>query len=123
MILKGRVVSGKHEARFFTLLPHYQKFFRKILGLAPYPGTLNVILSREIVLENVYRPESGRPIRRIAVKRIDRYPINAIGLMPGRNKGRILEIVSTMKLRKFLGLKNGKEVMLSVGGGDIKKRR
>ena len=59
----------------------------------------------------------------IAVKRIDRYPINAIGLMPGRNKGRILEIVSTMKLRKFLGLKNGKEVMLSVGGEDSKERR
>ena len=56
------------------------------------------------------------------MRRINKTLVNAIAVIPGKNVGRKLEIVSTMKLRKLLGIKNGQEVMLSVGAGDLKKR-
>ncbi len=122
MIVKGIVEKGKGEARFFTLLPHYQRFFRSLLGAGPYPGTLNVLLKRPIRLPRSYFPNEGRPIWRARVRRINKTLVNAIAVIPGKNVGRKLEIVSTMKLRKLLGIKNGQEVMLSVGAGDLKKR-
>ena len=122
MIVKGTVTSGKHEARFFVLIPAYQRFFRSLLLSPPYPGTLNIILDKEIELNNRYTPDGYMTIRWDCLKRIQRVNVKAIAVIPGKKSGRILEIISTMKLRKLLELKNGQEVMLSVGGCDSEKR-
>ncbi len=114
MILKGIAISGRGEASFFVLSWRYQKFFREILGVAPYPGTLNIRLRKEISFKRVYKPNQARPIRRARVRRINSSRIDALALIPGKSRGRVIEIVASVKLRNLLDIDDGKEVMLSV---------
>lgn len=52
-VLRGTVVSGVGEGAYYMSLPGYGEQFRSRLGMAPYPGTLNVKLdadSTDVVL-------------------------------------------------------------------------
>jgi riboflavin kinase len=44
MILRGSVISGLGEGRYYMSLPHYKKQFSEALGYIPFPGTLNLQL-------------------------------------------------------------------------------
>ncbi|MEM3054151.1 MAG: DUF120 domain-containing protein, partial [Candidatus Bathyarchaeia archaeon] len=47
--LKGKVFSGTGEGAKFMELPWVKKQMEEKLGFAPYPGTLNIKLSKDEV--------------------------------------------------------------------------
>lgn len=47
--LKGKIFSGKGEGAKFTELPWVKRQMEEKLGFAPYPGTLNIKLSKDKV--------------------------------------------------------------------------
>ena len=121
--LKGGVSSGQGEAAKFLELPWVMKQIVNKLGFTPYPGTLNILLSKE----NKKRQralEKATPIRlcpaegysggkifkaflyniecAIVIPEISGYPLN------------IVEIISPAYLRKQLQLQDGDEVTVAV---------
>lgn len=46
-VLRGAVVSGVGEGAYYMSLPGYVEQFRDMLGMVPYPGTLNVRLDSD----------------------------------------------------------------------------
>lgn len=58
--LKGVIVSGMGEGRFFTELPWAKAQFIGKVGIDPYPGTLNLRLDRTEVLKQ-WEELRGRP--------------------------------------------------------------
>ncbi|MFC4540334.1 DUF120 domain-containing protein [Halosolutus amylolyticus] len=60
LIFKGTVTDGLNEARHYISLDGYKEQFKNRLGYEPYPGTLNVTLSRRDVPErSVLEVKSG----------------------------------------------------------------
>ena len=49
--LVGKIATGLGKASDFTEVPWAKSAFRKILGEDPYPGTVNIILSKVEYLE------------------------------------------------------------------------
>lgn len=49
--LKGKIVSGRRQAAFFTQIPWVQEQCLMKLGFKPFPGTLNIELLPESILE------------------------------------------------------------------------
>jgi riboflavin kinase len=47
MSLQGTVVAGVGEGAYYTRLEGYRQQFIKVLGIDPYPGTLNVKLASQ----------------------------------------------------------------------------
>jgi riboflavin kinase len=48
MELSGMVSSGLGRAHVFMAQPHYQDQFRQILGEKAWPGTLNVVIDKDL---------------------------------------------------------------------------
>ena len=48
MELSGQVSSGLGRAHVFMAQPHYQNQFREILGEKAWPGTLNVVIDKDM---------------------------------------------------------------------------
>ncbi|MBI2007026.1 MAG: DUF120 domain-containing protein, partial [Nitrosopumilales archaeon] len=51
--LKGTLVSGMGEGAYYMSLKGYTKQFKEKLGYIPFPGTLNVKLSKKEYIETV----------------------------------------------------------------------
>ena len=51
LILKGRVVSGAKKAAFFTQLDWVLEQCSEKLGFEPFPGTLNIEILPESLLD------------------------------------------------------------------------
>ena len=54
----GRLFSGMGKGKYYVGHPEYQKRFEKVLGYAPYPGTLNVKLEDQGIIESLKRLRS-----------------------------------------------------------------
>ena len=60
MELSGKVSSGLGRAHVFMAQPHYQDQFRDILGDKAWPGTLNVVIDKEMFSHYIaLRQKSG----------------------------------------------------------------
>jgi len=121
IIIKGKVVDGLKDGKYYLSLNEYKQAIKKNLGFHPYPGTLNIRLTSE----------SDRELKEILVrmnginiegfKKGDRIfgsikcfncNINGIKgsiIIPERSHygSDILEIISPIELRKKMNLKNG----------------
>jgi len=127
--LTGRVVSGVHQASFFTELDWVQEQCLEKLGFRPYPGTLN--LSMEILGEG--SPTVKELRKQVGLKLIPPDPnFCAATVLPvyiGEVKGaivvpaedvnvhgkQILEVLAPIRLRDALGVKDGDLVTLVLG--------
>ncbi len=120
--VKGRVVDGLGEgARYVEL---YSEQIRRILGMDPYPGTLNLVVDR-FVAEKLFdprnkvyvipppRPGLGEVYAWPAFVRTE--PCLAIKPRITRHGIEIIEIVSSRHLRSWLGLSNDSIVEVLVG--------
>ncbi len=47
MEIKGKIVSGTHKGSYFMSLEDYQDEFQEKLKFKPFPGTLNLEISKE----------------------------------------------------------------------------
>jgi len=125
--LTGSVISGLGEGRYYMSLPAYQEQFRKILGKAPFPGTLNLRLSS--ASRDVKRKvdsltwtkiqgfvQDGRTFgeARTLACRIGDIPCAIV--VPGRSHypDDVIEVISPVELRSVLDLSDGDLVTVEV---------
>ena len=130
ILLRGRVVSGLGEGKYYTNVEGYTKQFIKKLGFKPVPGTLNVRISREhterlkelLEFEGIEIKGFSTKDRSFGGAKCFRAKINneeAIAILPIRSHYTdILEFIAPYKLRERLNLKDGDPVSIVIDLGD-----
>ncbi len=126
--LRGIVVSGSGEGKYFLSLEGYRSQIRSRLGFDPYPGTLNVLLDPESV-ERKFLVLTRQPIILRGFKEGDRtygdvlaYPARIGDVWPTalviplrtHHPPSIIELISPFNLRERLSLKDGDVVEVEV---------
>lgn len=124
--LRGRVVTGLGEGRYYISREGYRKAFGRLLGFDPYPGTLNVEVEpfdREKVselkdLEGLLIPEfqsEGRTFGAVKCFRAELLGVEAAAIFPLRSHHvNVIELISPFGLREKLGLADGAEVQVAL---------
>jgi riboflavin kinase len=125
--LPGTVESGLGEGAYYMSLRQYGEQFEKILGFAPYPGTLNLRLSpvavqrrKRLTLADWYLVEGfvseGRTFGQVRCLpcMIGSTPCGIV--VPGRSHypDALVEVISPVGLRRELSLQDGDEVVIEV---------
>ena len=121
--LTGKIFSGAREGEKFVSLPWVRRQIEEKLCFAPYPGTLNLILSEEStrhrkLLETVssteicpvegyssgilYKAQVGKLKCAIVIPKVANYPEDC------------LEIIAADNLREKLKLRDGKSITITV---------
>ena len=121
--LTGKIFSGAREGEKFVSLPWVRRQIEEKLCFAPYPGTLNLILSEEStrhrkLLETVssteicpvegyssgilYKAQVGKLKCAIVIPKVANYPEDC------------LEIMAAENLREKLKLRDGKSITITV---------
>jgi CTP-dependent riboflavin kinase len=123
-ILTGKIVSGVRQGAFFTQLDWFKKQCQEKLGFKPYPGTLNIEISTEMipeieVLDNEKGPEFIPPDATFCSGK--GFPVSIAGvrgaiIMPaaevrvhGKN---IVEVIASINLKEKLGVADGDSITL-----------
>ena len=127
IILRGKVVSGDGEGKYYLSLEGYKRQVEEKLGFTPFPGTLNVLLDPESVEKKatlmLRKPiilrgfvQNGKKFGEVLA-----FPARVGGLegaliipLKTHHPPEIIEVISPYELRKALGLKNGSEVEVAV---------
>jgi riboflavin kinase len=123
LVLKGRVFTGKSEGAEFIRLRWVQRQTEEKLGFLPYPGTLNIRLTKEGIgrkkaltrtdgLEispatgycggKLFRAHLGNVECAVVVPEIADYPED------------VVEVIASVDLREKLGLADGDFVKVEV---------
>ena len=128
---KGRVVSGMGEGAYYMSLDGYKRQFKEKLGYEPYPGTLNIKLTDQILM-NCRREISSYPpilingfrdnsrtygwVKCYSANINQGAVSNAAVLVLERTHydDSILEVIAPMSLKETLGIKNGDEVSVNI---------
>ncbi|ABU81729.1 DUF120 domain-containing protein [Ignicoccus hospitalis] len=125
--LKGKVVSGDGEGRYYLSLEGYRRQVREKLGFDPFPGTLNVLLDptstekkstlmfkRPIILKGF--TENGKRYGEVLAFPARVSGVEAALVIPLKthHPPEIIELISPVELRKALKLKDGDEVEVLV---------
>lgn len=122
-ILKGSVVSGVGEGRYYMSIPHYQEMFTNLCGFTPYPGTLNVRLnqqslqlrsrveSRDWMIVPGFKDEHRQfGDARCLLCSISDVPCAIVAPLRTHHPTDIVEIISGERLREKLNLTDGTPV-------------
>ncbi|HJJ42565.1 MAG TPA: DUF120 domain-containing protein [Methanocorpusculum sp.] len=126
-ILKGKVVSGVGEGKYYMSIPHYQKNFSELCGFKPYLGTLNVKLDPQSMQirkrmddhEWTLVPGFKDEHRQFGEAKCVKCTINGIDcaiVAPARthHPPEITEIISAEHLKKYLMIDDGDEIEIAV---------
>jgi len=115
--IEGKVCSGKRVGKKFVELPWVRRQFLEKLGFIPYPGTLNLILTRKNKEEKeklektkslVIIPEKGYCEAKCFRAKINKKIQGAVIIPKVQNYPKeTLEIISPLNLRKALNIKDG----------------
>jgi len=125
--IRGEVFSGVGEGRYYVSLEGYRRQFKEKIGFDPYPGTLNLrIPKEEMYFRRRLDEEKGiiidgfatedRTFGEVKAFRCRISGIEGAVVLPARTHypAEILEVISPVKLREKLGLKDGDFVELEV---------
>ena len=124
----GTVFSGMGKGKYYVGHPEYQKRFKKCLGYAPYPGTLNVKIEEA---ETIRRLEEIRSMDGVKIEAfsLGGESFSALTCFEGELRGdkvtllfidvtyyneTVAELISPAYLRGKLGLRDGDVVTFSV---------
>jgi len=123
MEIKGKIISGTHKGSYFMSLEAYQEEFEKKLKFKPFPGTLNLEISKEkgTIIHDLH-DKMG------VIKGTGNYgdvkflPAKLNGIINGailfpvktQHSPEILEFVADENLRSNLKLKDGDEATLKI---------
>lgn len=125
---RGKVFTGMGEGEYYVSIPGYQKQFLEVLGFEPYPGTLNLVLEpSDLELRKQLRFIEGLEIKGFRDGKRTYGPVKCFrALVEGRIQGAalvierthhgdaVLEVVSSLHLRKELSLRDGSSVSVTV---------
>ena len=121
---KGALFTGFGEGGYYISLKGYAKAFSRALGFEPFPGTFNLRLSNEAMIEQRRRLDllrgievpgfsDGRraygPVKCFKAKIEGRYPGAVLAIERTHYDSSVLEVIAPMNLRRTLGLKDGEE--------------
>jgi riboflavin kinase len=123
----GNVESGLGEGAYYMSLRQYMEQFEKILGFAPYPGTLNLRLSpvavqrrKRLSIADWYLVEGfvseGRTFGQVRCLPCMIRSIPCGIIVPGRSHypDTLVEVIAPVGLRSEMNLKDGDEVVIEV---------
>lgn len=124
LCLHGKASTGKGEGTRLTELPWVESQIKQKLGFTPYPGTLNIILTKESIrlkqqLEDAetieITPEKGYCTAKLFKAQITESLKAAIILPQISNYPRdTIEIIASMSLREKLKLKDDDPITVEV---------
>lgn len=124
--VRGKVVTGLGEGRYYISREGYRKAFGQLLGFDPFPGTLNVEvepLDREKVaelkdLDGILIAEfqsEGRTFGAVKCFRAEIGGREGAVIFPLRSHHtNVIEIISPANLRESLSLRDGAEVEVTL---------
>ena len=125
--IRGRVVDGFGEGRYYMSQKHYRTRFKEELGFAPYPGTLDIKVEERESLENLelLKRAQGSVVegftagkRTFGSVKFFRGSLNRTAgavVFPERGHHKdVVEFIAAKNLRQALGLKNGDQVEVEV---------
>jgi CTP-dependent riboflavin kinase len=124
--ITGKIISGAKQGAFFTQLGWVQEQCLNKLGFAPWPGTLNLEISTDLVAVieelkvakgfELVSPDSNYCSGHVL-------PVSAEGLpaaivIPAEDvrvhAKNIIEIIAPEKLKSALGVKDGEQISISI---------
>lgn len=126
--VRGRVFSGIGKGGYYVGHKEYQERFRKALGYAPYPGTLNVKIEDRESIERLGRVRASGGVR-IEGFKVGGESFSSLNCVSGEMRGRrvtllfidvthynetVAELISPVYLRGEFRLKDGDEVSFSL---------
>ena len=127
IIIKGKVIDGLKDGKYYLSLDEYKKDIKKKLDFDPYPGTLNIRLSdsdremKEVLMGmngiNIGGfKKGGRVFGSIKCFNCTIDGIKAGIIIPERSHygSDVLEIISPFQLRKKMKLKNSNVISVRV---------
>jgi riboflavin kinase len=121
---KGTLFTGLSEGRYYISLKGYSKSFVRALGFEPFPGTLNLRLTNEAMIEQrrslghmdgINIPgfsdekRSYGPVKVFKAKIAGRHPGAVLAIERTHYDNTVLEVISPLNLRKVLKLQDGDE--------------
>ena len=122
IVLKGNVFSGNKKGKLFVSLPWVKKQMNEKLGFNPYAGTLNLRLPNKTDLNRLREangitimPEKGYSEGKCFKALVNGKVRGAVVLpdVPDYPPD-LLEVLAPVNLRKKFGLKDGREVEVTV---------
>ncbi len=127
VVIKGTVTSGVGEGAYYVSLEGYRRQFKEKLGFDPFPGTLNLKIPKEqMFFRRLLDKEEGIKIdgfsaenRTFGDVKAFKSKVNGIDsaiVIPQRTHYPldVLEVISAVKLRDELRLKDGDTVEVEV---------
>lgn len=129
LTLEGVVFTGLGEGAYYVTRDPYRKQFIEKLGFDPYPGTLNLKLTTEYDVKTYSELEAYPAIEIEGFKDEDRtfgpvkcYPAiienkvkgAVVSALRSHYNSSVVEIISSVCLRKHLDLKDGHKVKVEV---------
>jgi len=139
LTFRGTVFTGLGEGGYYISLEGYAKNLERGLGFVPHPGTLNLRLTSEAMIEQRRRLDlmkgievpgfsdgkrSFGPVKCFRAKIAGRHAGAVLAIERTHYDSSVLEVVSAVNLRKSLGLKDGDEcsVIAYLGEGWAHRR-
>ncbi|RUM33240.1 MAG: riboflavin kinase [Archaeoglobus sp.] len=127
IVIAGKVTSGIGEGAYYVSLEGYRKQFIEKLGFNPFPGTLNLKIPKEqMFFRKLLDRETGIKIEGFSAENrtfgdVKSFRCNIKGVVsaiviPQRTHypDNVLEVISPIKLRDELGLKDGDVIDVEV---------
>ncbi|NYB52073.1 MAG: CTP-dependent riboflavin kinase [Methanobacteriaceae archaeon] len=123
MEIKGKVVSGTHKGSYFMSLQVYKDQFKAKLGFEPFPGTLNLEISKEDAaavhdLDDKMRIIKGSggfgDVKFLPAQLNSRIHGAVLFPVKTQHSDKTLEFVAGENLRKNLQLEDGDVVTLKI---------
>ena len=126
---RGAVFTGYGEGGYYVSLKGYAKPFMEALGFEPFPGTLNLRLSIEKMIEqrgslnylqgvevSGFRDKSRTygPVKCFRALVAAKYRGAVLAIERTHYDSSVLEVISPINLRKSLRLKDGDECSVTV---------
>jgi len=124
LLFKGTVFTGFNEGGYYVSLKGYARSFRRALGFEPFPGTLNLRLADQAMLEQrrlldlkqgIVIPgftdgkRSYGPVKVFKARIEGSHPGAVLAIERTHYDSSVLELISPSNLRRTLGLKDGDE--------------
>jgi riboflavin kinase len=124
--LKGELISGMKDGRYYVPLPEYKAQFRQKLGITPYPGTFNLRI-QDMEAKLILADRKGVTVHGFFhqgrfLGDIKCFPcviekkVKGFAILPSRSHYGldVIEIISKANLRKALRFKDGDVVEFQI---------
>lgn len=127
MVIEGKVVTGFGIGAKYVSMPAYNIILTELIDEEPYPGTLNVEISK--TYEELIKECNPSMIRSLIINGVERggfyYWFGKISELPdewvliirphlSKHKPNVIEIISGRNLREELSLEDGKSLSIKI---------